>query len=134
MLRVVLDTNIIISALNFGGTPAMVMNLAVSGEIQNITSQTILDEVEGVLVRKFLWENAPARNVCSWLIFFSELVSPKERISVIDYQPDNRILECAVEGRAKLIISGDKKHLLKLKEYQGILILSPNQFLKLLPV
>jgi predicted nucleic acid-binding protein len=44
---------------------------------------------------------------------------------------DNRILECAIEGRVQYLISGDRKHLLPLKEYQGAKILSPAEFLKL---
>ena len=60
---------------------------------------------------------------------FSEMVHPKERLEVIADDPDNRILECAVEGQAEFIISGDK-HLLKLKAYQGIAIVTPVDFLE----
>jgi len=45
---------------------------------------------------------------------------------------DNRILECALEGKAEYIISGDKRHLLPLGEYEGIRILSPDEFLRLI--
>jgi predicted nucleic acid-binding protein len=61
------------------------------------------------------------------------LVHPKNKVSVIkEKDDDNRILECAIEGRAQYLISGDRKHLLPVKEYQGIKILSPTEFLRLL--
>ncbi|RLE06552.1 hypothetical protein DRZ78_04515, partial [Candidatus Aerophobetes bacterium] len=60
-------------------------------------------------------------------------VQPKTKISAIKQkEDDNRILECGVEGKAQYIISGDKRHLLPLKEYQGIKIISPAQFLKII--
>jgi predicted nucleic acid-binding protein len=59
-------------------------------------------------------------------------VHPKNKVSVIkENDDDNRILECAIEGKVQYLISGDRKHLLPLKEYQRIKILSPAEFLKL---
>ena len=59
------------------------------------------------------------------------LVIPHQTLSVVKKdEDDNRILECGVEGKAQYIISGDKRHLLSLKQYQGIKILSPANFLK----
>ena len=61
------------------------------------------------------------------------MIKPERRISIIKQdEDDNRILECAIEGKAEYIISGDEHHLLPLNEYQGIKILSPAEFLKLL--
>ena len=60
---------------------------------------------------------------------FSEVVKPKERLAIIADDPDNRILECAVAGQTDFIISGDQ-HLLHLKNYQGIKILTPAAFLE----
>ena len=60
---------------------------------------------------------------------FSEVVNPKERLAIIADDPDNRILECAAAGQTDFIISGDK-HLLHLKNYQGIKILTPAAFLE----
>jgi putative PIN family toxin of toxin-antitoxin system len=58
---------------------------------------------------------------------FSKVVLPKVRLAVIADDPDNRILECSLEGQADYIISGDK-HLLNLKNYQGITIVTPGDF------
>jgi len=60
------------------------------------------------------------------------LITPAFTLSVIkEDEPDNRVLECAVEGQASYIVSGDEHHLQPLKEYKGITILSPTQFLEL---
>jgi len=129
MLKAVLDTNIIISWLHFSGSPAQVLELIAKGAIQNVISQDILDEVQGVLVHKFLWEKEKVQDTISWLRLVSEIVQPQEKVCAVSYDPDNRIIECAIAGKATLIISGDKKHLQPLKEYQGILIVGPNEFL-----
>ena len=129
MLKAVLDTNIIISGLNFSGSPAQVLELVAKGVIQNVISQDILNEVEGVLRQKFLWDQEKDQDATGWLRLVSEFVQPQEKISAVSYEPDNRIIECAIAGKATLIVSGDKKHLQPLKEYRGILIVGPNEFL-----
>jgi predicted nucleic acid-binding protein len=65
-----------------------------------------------------------------WLVLFSELVNPKKRLQVVDYEPDNRILECAEAGEADFIISGDRKHLLKPGQYWKIKIVDAASFIK----
>ncbi len=99
VLRVVLDTNVIISALNFGGKPKDVLEMARKNLIANITSPFILDEVRAVLTGKFSWplEQLPWKS-CKALREVSQVIDPQETLSVISYAPDNRILECAVEG------------------------------------
>jgi putative PIN family toxin of toxin-antitoxin system len=131
MLKAVLDTNIIISGLNFSGSPARVLELVAKGAIQNFISQDILDEVQGVLIQKFAWEKEKAQDAISWLCLVSEIVKPQEKVSAVSYDPDNRILECAIAGNATIIVSGDKKHLQPLQEYRGILIVGPNEFLSI---
>ncbi len=129
MLKVVLDTNIIVSALNFAGNPAKVFDLALEGEIGNITSEPIITEVRKILVRKFSWQPGEAEDAGTLLGLFSKIVNPQKRLKVISHEPDNRILECAVAGQADFIISGDK-HLLNLKTFEGIVIMNPGDFLK----
>jgi len=131
MIKAVLDTNTIISALNFAGKPGKVLDLAVQGSILNVISQPILVEVRNVLTSKFLWEAREAEDAIDWLTLFSDVVYPTERLKVIDYEPDNRILECAEEGDADFIISGDRKHLLKLGQYKTIKIVDAAMFLEM---
>lgn len=116
MLRVVIDTNIVISALNFGGNPKAVLELARKNRIHNTTTPFIINEVEKVLTQKFGWQMEVTREVLNDFRGFSHVVNPSETIAVISYAPDNRILECAVAGRADCIISGDH-HLTDLKTY-----------------
>jgi len=76
-----------------------------------------------------LWDKVEALNAVGQIRSFSEIVRPKGPLAVIADDPDNRVLECAVEVQADFIISGDK-HLLNLKVYRGITIVRPSDFLK----
>jgi putative PIN family toxin of toxin-antitoxin system len=130
MLRVVIDTNIVISALNFGGNPKAVLELARRNRIQNTTSPFIINEVEKVLTQKFGWQIEVTREVLNDFRGFSHVVNPPETIAVISYSPDNRILECAVAGQTDYIISGDH-HLTGLTTYNNIRIVTPTEFLRI---
>ncbi len=84
--------------------------------------------------KKFKWDKEQVERVLNRIKGKALQVKPKAKISVIKgKEDDNRILECAVEAGAQYIISGDKRHLLPLKEYQGIKILSPSDFLGVMP-
>ena len=132
MPKVVLDTNVIVSGLNFPtSNPAKILLLVASGEVANFTSRHIVNETRRILVDKFFWTHEEVEAAEVWLKTFSKSVSPKNRISVIVDDPDNRILECAEEGHADFIISGDH-HLTGLKNYQGIKIIAPSTFLALI--
>ena len=128
MLRVVIDTNVIISALNFGGNPKAVLELARRSHIRNTTSPFIINEIERVLTRKFGWQKDVTREVINDIQGFSHVVTPPETIAVIKNLPDNRILECAVAGEADYLISGDH-HLTDLKTFGTINIVTPMEFL-----
>jgi hypothetical protein len=92
----------------------------------------ILGEVERVLKERFEWSEGQVQRISDRIKGKTIQVRPKARVSVIrEKDDDNRILECAREGRVQYLVSGDKKHLLPLKEYQEIKILSPTEFLKL---
>ena len=132
MLKVVLDTNVIVSGLNFQmSNPAKILLLVASGAIGNLTSRHILNETKRILIGKFLWKGNEVEAAEVWLKTFSKSVNPKSRITVIDDKSDNRILECAIEGQADFIISGDH-HLTDLENYQGIKIVDPATFLALM--
>lgn len=128
MLRVVIDTNVIISALNFGGNPKAVLELARKRHIRNTTSPFIINEIERVLTQKFGWQMDVTREVSNDIQGFSHVVNPPETIAVIKNLSDNRILECAVAGGADYLISGDH-HLTDLKTFGTINIVTPTEFL-----
>jgi putative PIN family toxin of toxin-antitoxin system len=127
--RVVADTNVYISALNFAGIADEVLGLGRAGVIEIFISPPILDEIEAVLLRKFVWTPPRVRAAVRAIRRFAVLVHPEDPVSVVhDDEPDNRILECAVAARAEVIVTGDQ-HLRKLRRFRGILIASPREFL-----
>jgi putative PIN family toxin of toxin-antitoxin system len=130
MYKIVLDTNIFISAILFDGKPEAIIKLCQERRIEIIISEAIISEISDVLGRKFYWEEWKIERVISDIMEFTKVITTRKSVSLIKGDPsDNRILECAFEGNAQYIISGDKKHLLPLKEFCGIEILTPNEFL-----
>jgi putative PIN family toxin of toxin-antitoxin system len=121
MLRIVLDTNVLISAILFGGKPRQILEKAIRGEIQLCISEPILEEFRGVLRRsKFDYSPEMIQIILTELTGIAHLVNPSRAIEVVSEDPaDNRILECAVEAKASYIVTGDS-HLLKLSRYGSI--------------
>ncbi|MFZ3063101.1 MAG: putative toxin-antitoxin system toxin component, PIN family [Actinomycetota bacterium] len=119
MYRVVFDTNILLSAFIFGGNPEKLFELARARKIQLLTSPSILVEFATRLKDKFFWDDEDIAEAIKTVGYSSELIKPTQRLKVLGDDPDNRVLECAVEGKADFIVSGDK-HLLTLKKFQKI--------------
>ena len=133
-MRVVADTNILVSALLFGGTSEQVFLAGLRGEIQLLTSLSLLKEFEKVLKEKFKLSIHLVKEIIQEVMDVAEIVEVSSDIKAISYpDEDNRVLECAVDGKANFIVTGDTRHILPLKEYGGIKILSPSEFLKHLP-
>ncbi len=133
MLRVTADTNVIVSGLNFAGTPRRFLAAAEVGAIRLCVSPEILAEVADVLKRqKFGWSALDAKAATDWLSQISDNVRPTQLIDVVRDDPsDNRILECAPSRGPTNVISGDK-HLLRLKSFSGKPILRVVEFLDIL--
>ena len=131
MIRVVLDTNILISAILFGGEPRQVLDRVIRGEIRLCISEAILEELKGVLQRsKFNYSTEAIQAILTELISLSDFVNPSKTIRAVSEDPeDNRILECAVEAEANYIITGDV-HLVRLGRYQDIEVLNAATFLE----
>lgn len=131
--RIVLDSNVVISGFLFGGVPAQLLELVLEGSIECFTSLPILDEIRNVLLRpKFGLSSDQALTLIEELHDLCQVVMPGERImAVFDDPDDNIILECASTANAGFIISGDS-HLLHLRQWRDIHILSPSDFLKTL--
>lgn len=129
MLTVTLDTNIYISALEFGGLPLRLLHMAVDGQIEVAISEPILDEILRVMRDKFLRSEERLSEVEAWIRSFTRLVRPTQRVDLIkEDPPDNRILECAEVSRSGFIVSGDKD-LHRLGKYGGALVLTVIQIL-----
>jgi len=130
-MRVVLDTNVIVSALSHGGKPLKILSIARKGDIQLVISPFLLDEVMRVLQDKFLWSSERAERLRVRLRRISQVVMPTHHLRVLEDDANNRILECALEGRANVIVTGDKGFI-SLDIYRNVHILTPAQFLELL--
>lgn len=132
LTRIVIDTNTLISALGWRlGKPRKVFDKCVAGELKLIQSKSLIQEFEDVINRPkfaFIPEDLKIEFI-EILLEVSEVIEPSFIINVIKGdESDNRVLECAVCGDAKYIVSGDE-HLLNLKEYANIIILNASEFL-----
>jgi len=125
-LRVVLDSNVIISGFLFGGPSARLLEYALDGSLRCFTSLPILDEVRDVLQRpKFGLSPDQALALIEELHDLCEIVTPTRRVRVIKIDPDdNVILECALSADAEVIASGDS-HMLDLGCWRKVRILPP---------
>jgi len=132
VITVVCDTNVYISSLiSSAGPPDEVLALGRTGRMTIAISQPIITEINRILNHKLLVEQNVINGVIEEIRRFALTVKPERTVSVIKTnEADNRIIECAIEAKARFIISGDKKHLLSLKRFEGIRIVSPVEFLK----
>ena len=129
-MRVVLDTNVLISGLIWPrGIPAQVVALARQGRVRSVISPVLLEEFREVLERKIGFQRDFIEAVVETVVEHSEIVSPRRALHVVRSDPDDdRVLECAVEGKADAVVTGDR-HLLGLRAFRSISILSPRDFL-----
>ena len=128
-----LDTNVVVSGLNFPGNERLVVELALRGRFELYLSSFILEEVAGVLGRKFGWDEDRVTEARRTLEKAATVIEPQRLPDVIEAnEADNRILECAVEASADFLITGDRRHLLPLEEHQGVRILNAPRFLSVL--
>ena len=128
MIRVTLDTNEIVSAFNFRGKALELIHQAISGDIEIAISEPILAETMRVLREKFEWQPNETHALRHRLLKTCKLVEPKERLSVLGDEPDNRILECGQEAGSEYIITEDKA-MLRIKEHAGMKIVRAADFL-----
>lgn len=132
MIRVVLDSNVLISSLFWKGPPRRIADLAMAQHIENITSPDILSEIESVLYEDF--SDIPfsrIEEIIRDILSYSQLIQA-EKISVRRLRDimDAKIIACAIAGKADYIVTGDKD-LLVLKGYKGIRIVTPKIFSEL---
>jgi putative PIN family toxin of toxin-antitoxin system len=132
-MKVVFDTNVYVSAFLLPGSLAEDAFLRVQrGQATLFTSVPILTETAGVFRTKFQQGEEDVAAALRLIGRAATIVKPSVRIMVLEDFPDNRILECAVEASADLIVTGDH-HLLRLKTYQDVTIVRVADFLRLFP-
>ncbi len=127
-MRVVFDANIFISAFVFPGSQAEKAIQKIIERDTLLISKAIINEVLLVLSRKFSRDPEELSRVAVRLAELGEMVRPAKKVSVLQDEADNRIIECALGGMADVIVIGDKERL-TLKEYRETTIISLREYL-----
>lgn len=131
MIKIVADTNILVSASFWHGNPYKIMLLAAKGRIEAFASIEIIEEFTNALRRDFKISEQEISERTENFLEIIKIVKPKRKIAEITEDPeDNKVLEAAAEIKADYVVSGDK-HLLKLKEFEAIKIVKAKEFLEL---
>lgn len=134
MLRVVLDTNILVSGIGWNGPPGRIVEKWMAGKLVLIESPALLQEFQMVIRDdKFgFLDSEDIEEFFRGLVEKAELVEPTFAIDVVeDDDADNRVLECALAGQADCIVTGDS-HLLKLGCFLGVRIVTARQMIDLM--
>lgn len=130
MLRVVIDTNVFVSAFLTGGDCVRIMEMWKRGKFTLVTSREILEEISDVLKRPSI--GAPQSYIFRLRRIIrqkAKVVKPYLRVRVSKDPGDDKFIECAIKGKAKVIVTGDP-HLKEIGEYKGILIMGVKDFLE----
>jgi putative PIN family toxin of toxin-antitoxin system len=130
-MKVVIDTNIVVSGIFWKGNPNKILRAWFSDKFDVLVSPGIVVEYERVIKR--MESGLTTEEIQMWMSLIanhSTIIEPPLKLNVVEADPDDdKFVECAIFGHADHIVSGDK-HLLNLKEYEWITILSPSQFCK----
>ena len=134
-MRIVIDTNLLVSALISDDLPRQLLNAAKASEFEFCTSETLLDELLNVLSRekfaaRLSRSDLTPQGIVDDLRRLAVIVTPIAVPRVVSTDPDDdHVLAAALAGRADLIASGDKRHLLPLGSYEGVEIVTARQAL-----
>ena len=135
-MKVVVDTNVLVSAAFWDGDSNKIIEKAEKKEIELVTSREILEEFSNVLSYKDIQEkirdkHLEMKRTVEKIASISTIIKPQKNFNAVKDDPDdNKFLDCAIAGKADFIITNDN-HLLKLKEFEGIKVVAPGEFLKL---
>ncbi len=133
-MKVVLDTNIFISGIHWEGSPYKVLQAWAHNKFELISSPEIIEELINTLLN--FKKPLPPEDILWWkdlILQKATIVIPTKKLDIIKNDPDdNKFLEAAKQSQANYLISRDKKHILILKKFEKTLILSPEEFLKIL--
>jgi len=133
-MRIVVDTNVLVSGLHWGGIPAEVVKAWTNGRVEVVCSAEIIREYSEVLHR--LNPGMPPAKLdgmLSFLISQSEIIRPNHWFKIIlEDSGDDKFIDCAFHAQARMILSGDK-HLLRLKKFGPIQLVSPAEFKRNFP-
>jgi len=130
VIAVVLDTNTLVSGFGWSGPPAVIVEAVLAGELLLVSSPPLLRELERVLAYPKLARVFPdPAGIVGRIRAVAELVEPAFALAVVPDEPDNRVLEAAVEARVEAVVTGDAG-LLTLGGHDGIPIMAAAQFVQ----
>jgi len=130
-MKVVFDTNILVSTLvTPGGRGEAALQRVISGGDRLVISRPVILELLGVLSRKFSRNREQVARVAVFLDDIGDIVEPTETLHVLQDEPDNRVLECAIAGGATTVVTGDRA-MLALECYRDVAIVSLARYLGL---
>lgn len=126
----VFDTNVLLSGVGWKGRPYECLELARVGKVEGITCAEVLDELAAKLKTKLEFSEEETINTIVDLLAFLKLVTIDGTLKAVQADPDDdKILECALAGSANFVVTGDRRHLLPLRTFRGISIVTPAEFL-----
>ena len=132
-MRITVDTNFLVSATQWDYSVAHKLLIKLIEKNAYIfTTKDVLQEFSKVLERDFQYSTQEIAKIIEKVVIFANLIETTSKVNAVkDDQDDNKILECAIDSNSQYIITYDH-HLLKLKEFQGIKIVKPEEFLEFL--
>jgi putative PIN family toxin of toxin-antitoxin system len=125
-----LDANVLISAAAFGGIPGEILRRFFAGNFLHVTAPNIMEEVRRNLTFKLKMSEFLVDVFLREVIENSSYLNPAGNLKTISHLADSKVLEAAIMGKCDVLVTGDKKHLLPLNTFQGVIIESPSRFLK----
>jgi putative PIN family toxin of toxin-antitoxin system len=131
-VRALCDTNVLVSAFIAGGPPSRVVEASIDGRIELVLADPVLDELERVLTVKLGFEPERVREIRALLldIAVARVDAPTQEVEAITGDPDDDVvLACGVNAGVNIIVSGDRRHMLPVREHRGIRIISPQALL-----
>jgi len=129
-LSACLDANVLISAIAFGGKPNQVLEALFERQFGNVTCAEIMAETRRNLLNKVGLAPVRVHTVMDLILARSTVIEPQGIINAAQHGPDNLVLETALLGGCDVLVTGDKRHLLPLNPYKGLIIEPPSAFLK----
>jgi putative PIN family toxin of toxin-antitoxin system len=129
MIRVVIDTNVLVSALlTSGGLPEAVINLAISGEVQWFASESVLAEYKEVLKRpRLAIDSGKAADARAGILATVSVISAAVRVAAASDSDDNQFLECAEAAQAHYLVTGNIRHFPEV--WKETRIVTPREFI-----
>ena len=129
----VFDANVLVSAIGWAGTPRRCIDAARGTACRGVTSEPLLEELTAALRTKLKFSDQRLLETCQYLLTFLHWVHVEGLVHGACADPkDDMVLESAVVAGATHVVSGDRRHLLPLREFRGIKIVSPAEFMQVL--